>query len=357
MFKQKSTNRASGFTLVELLVVIAIIGVLVALLLPAVQAAREASRRMSCMNNVRQLGLALQNYHSARNEFPTVTEFGDHVGTPEGPLHHTWLSYLLPYIEQSAAHGIIDFDRPAMIGEDGNPQPIVSTLVSSLLCPSNEQYGSVEDTHNIAWTNYVGSEGFDFACFPERECSPATIFPGGGHEPDREKLPLTEVKGIFSQGEAVGIHRITDGTSNTVILSEVTSFGHFGGKFHEMNTGHLHADDENATFAAAFVGSAVYGTGANSHAWLHPRIYREADGASKKPSKWLRENPFVYGPGFVTHAGINTGAFSAGSTHAGGGVNVAMADGSARSINADLSWEVWVMLNSYTDAYVIPETF
>ena len=354
--KQHNTNQDRGFTLVELLVVIAIIGVLVALLLPAVQAAREASRRMACLNNVKQLGLSLHNYHSARNEFPTGTEFGDGQGRPEGALHHTWLSFILPYMEQSAAYGTIDFNRPAMLGADGNPQQIVGTLVSSLLCPSAEQYGGVSETHNIAWTNYIGSEGFDFACFPERACDPRTIFSGSDHGPDRDKLPPTEIKGIFSQGESVGINRISDGTSNTVMLAEVTSFGHFGGGFHDTNSGTMHSNDETATFAAAFVGSTVWGTGANSHAWLHPRIYKEADGTSKTPGKWFREQPFAYGPGYVTHAGMNSGPFAAGSQHAGGLVNAAMADGSARSFSSDTTWEIWVLLNSYTDG-TIPEEF
>ncbi len=358
MRKEHKTIQTHAFTLVELLVVIAIIGVLVALLLPAVQAAREASRRMSCMNNIRQMGLSLHNYHSARNEFPVVTEFGDGKGHPEGALHHTWLSYILPYMEQSAAYGTIDFDLPAMKGADGNPQPIVSTLVSAFLCPSTEQYGSISETHDIAWTNYVGSEGFDYACFVERPCIPSEVF--SSHSSFQTDLPDTDYKGIFSPGEAVGIHRITDGTSNTIILAEVTSFGHFGGQFHEMNTGTLHSNDENATLVAAFVGSAVWGTGANSHFWGgglgHTRLYSEADGGSKKPKQWFKEKPFVYGPGYVSHSGINTSAFTAGSQHAGGGVNVAMADGSARSINANITWETWVILNSYTDAALVPET-
>ena len=351
----KQAYSRQGFTLVELLVVIAIIGVLVALLLPAVQAAREASRRQSCLNNVKQLGLALQNYHSARDQFPTVTEFGNGTGRPEGPLHHTWLSFILPYMEQSAAHGTIDFKRPAMIGGDGNPQPIVGTLVSAFQCPSSDQFGSIEETHGVAWTNYVGSEGFDYACFPERECDPRTIW--SGHSAEHEVLPKTELKGIFTQGEAVGIHRITDGTSNTVIFAEVTSFGHFGGAFHETGTGTVHANDQNATFAAAFVGSTVWGTGANSHAWKHPRLYNEADGSSKRPGDWFLEEPFAYEPGFVTHAGPNTSAFAAGSQHAGNVVNVAKADGSARSISDDIDWVTWVVINSYTDSGITPNDF
>ncbi len=356
MQKELKKIQVRGFTLVELLVVIAIIGVLVALLLPAVQAAREASRRMSCLNNIRQMGIALHNYHSARNEFPPVAEFGDGIGRPEGPSHHTWLSFILPYMEQSAAYGSIDFKRPAMIGSDGNPQPIVSTLVSAFLCPSTDQYGSVSETHDIAWTNYAGSHGFDYACFPERDCDPTKIF--SSHGTEDHILPHTDLKGIFTQGEIVGIRHITDGTSNTVMVGEVTSFGHFGGKFHETGTGIMHSNDENAVFRAAFVGSPVYGTGANSHTFLHPRLYREADGSSIKiPGHWFREKPYAAEPGYATHLGLNTAPFAAGSQHAGGVVNVAMADGSARSVSEDIDWPTWVVANCYTDGSVIPDDF
>jgi prepilin-type N-terminal cleavage/methylation domain-containing protein len=97
-----------GFTLVELLVVIAIIGILIALLLPAVQAAREAARRSQCLNNIRQIGLALHNYHDTTKSFPTVAVMGGDPGTPNAqggrdytqPYHHTWLVMILPFMEQ-----------------------------------------------------------------------------------------------------------------------------------------------------------------------------------------------------------------------------------------------------------------
>ncbi len=103
-------TRRAGFTLVELLVVIAIIGILVALLLPAVQAAREAARRMSCMNNLGQLILAAQNYEMAFRTYPpgTVDEKGPIKNIPEG-YHHNWISQLLPYMEQQVAYHHIDF--------------------------------------------------------------------------------------------------------------------------------------------------------------------------------------------------------------------------------------------------------
>ena len=102
-------SRKAGFTLVELLVVIAIIGVMVGLLLPAVQAAREASRRMSCQNNERQLGLSVQNFESAIKAYPLAAEF--EVGT-------AWHSLILPYMEQRTLYEIMTFQEDA----EGNYQ-------------------------------------------------------------------------------------------------------------------------------------------------------------------------------------------------------------------------------------------
>ena len=107
--RSRSQHRQAAFTLVELLVVIAIIGVLVALLLPAVQAARDAARRTSCANNLRQLGLALHNHHDTVGKFPGSTFYTQR--TPQYAKFWGWLPRLLPYMEQAALHEIFDFNQ------------------------------------------------------------------------------------------------------------------------------------------------------------------------------------------------------------------------------------------------------
>src|SRR5437588_12603850 len=124
--------RHPGFTLIELLVVIAIIAVLIGLLLPAVQKVREAAARTSCANNLKQLALAVHNYHSDRGSFPPDTYF---TYDPTGP-NWSWLAHLLPYVEQDALH------RAARV--TGSPAnhinqslPQIATPVKGFLCPSD----------------------------------------------------------------------------------------------------------------------------------------------------------------------------------------------------------------------------
>ena len=105
----------AAFTLVELLVVIAIIGILVALLLPAVQAAREAGRRAACQNNLKQLGLSVHNFESARKKLPTGSESRPYSAAPAHPYNfYRWsvLAHLTPYLEQSNAYNTIDINVP-----------------------------------------------------------------------------------------------------------------------------------------------------------------------------------------------------------------------------------------------------
>lgn len=126
-----SVERERGFTLVELLVVIAIIGVLVALLLPAVQAAREAARRAQCTNNLKQLGLAVQNFHSARNGIPPAYLTG--MG------HATWLVLIMPYLEQGNLFDQYDISKQYY----AQPDSIIQTQVSFFYCPSRRSPGEL----------------------------------------------------------------------------------------------------------------------------------------------------------------------------------------------------------------------
>src|SRR5688572_30214591 len=150
-----TTRHRSGFTLIELLVVIAIIGVLIALLLPAVQAAREAARRAQCTNNLKQIGIGLHNYHDANDALP----WG------QGPLGwNDWssLSLMLPYVEQRAMFSALNFDRRDAAGNDyadpgrSENRTVIRSTINVFLCPSDDtgRLGNAEGK-----TSYGGNAG------------------------------------------------------------------------------------------------------------------------------------------------------------------------------------------------------
>lgn len=198
-----------GFTLVELLVVIAIIGVLVALLLPAIQAAREAARRSTCINSLRQIGIAALNYETSKKELP----FGRKTDTdPKDPTKflRPWghLAYILPYIEGNSVYQMIDYKQ----------EPYLSRAkfqkIDFFLCPSDledringdictDTTASPPKWQDAGRTSYRGNGGGDTGVYP--------IEPG---------VRLERNNGIFVANVAVKISQITDGTSNTAMYAE-----------------------------------------------------------------------------------------------------------------------------------------
>jgi prepilin-type N-terminal cleavage/methylation domain-containing protein len=215
----KSRVRFSGFTLVELLVVIAIIGILVALLLPAVQAAREAARRMQCSNNLKQIGLALHNYESAHRKFPPgfisrvtgVWSGGGNDPIPEAGPGWSFYAMLLPQIEQTNLHNSINFNLP--ISHAVN-QLARSTRVKEYQCPSDAWNEPVVawpvslGVTDLAHTSYVGCLG---GGDPLNAPAYTAMY---------EQQPFN---GMFHRNVAVRIAEITDGTSNTIAIGERAS--------------------------------------------------------------------------------------------------------------------------------------
>jgi prepilin-type N-terminal cleavage/methylation domain-containing protein len=204
-----------GFTLVELLVVIAIIGVLIGLLLPAVQQARESARRVSCGNHIKQLGLAAHSYLDAKKTFPPRGIWGIQTGSPPyTENHHTWITLLLPYLEEQALADSIDLNQPAW------GKPHVDQKVGSLRCPSDGFFAEPSETRNLAITNYVGCEGYDWW----RSRYVGTVATHGG-------TVNADVTGILGQSRENGIdqpHRqrpqdVIDGLSKTLLFAEVAS--------------------------------------------------------------------------------------------------------------------------------------
>jgi len=196
------TRGRQGFTLVELLVVIAIIGILIALLLPAVQAAREAARRSQCSNNLKQIGLGLHNYHDTFKVFPP--------GFIDG---HGWMvtTYLLPFVEQGSMHDQLNTNI-FMDLSDSAKLDLTRTVLDGYICPSSDELDRTQSpdqpvnihgtNYRIAVSNYMGIMGTqDLRCW------------------------TTTVDGMFYHNSKIAMRNVTDGTSNTFAFSERTAHG------------------------------------------------------------------------------------------------------------------------------------
>jgi len=218
------SGRRTGFTLVELLVVIAIIGILVALLLPAVQAAREAGRRSQCSNNEKQLGLAIHNYHDTFKQIPFGISPWSEASRPSSSLSGKgWIISVLPQLEQK---NLYDQFAPGFVGNmfsgGGIANPVCATAMKTqlpfLACPSDPSDRIRTDQYQwtgvqVVVTSYKGCIG------DTRMGGGASIHPGT--EPDCH--PTTGCNGIFfrnSYQEKLTFAKIGDGTSNTFLVGE-----------------------------------------------------------------------------------------------------------------------------------------
>jgi prepilin-type N-terminal cleavage/methylation domain-containing protein len=209
-----------GFTLVELLVVITIIGILIALLLPAVQAAREAARRMQCGNNLKQIGLAIHNYESAQRTFPPggLSQIGNGYG-------FSWLVRILPYVEQGNIYQQLDFKGPSpngivgWVGGDAwggnafNRDKLRNVEFSFLNCPSSTLPHLVlqdpaHNNANVQSSMYTGISG------ALDDSSTRDKGPAGG------AYGKISFGGIFIREEAIRVADVRDGTTNTMMVAE-----------------------------------------------------------------------------------------------------------------------------------------
>ncbi|TVS20919.1 MAG: DUF1559 domain-containing protein [Planctomycetaceae bacterium] len=322
-----------GFTLVELLVVIAIIGVLVALLLPAVQAAREAARRSQCANNIKQIGLALQNYHDTYKTFPPGVIWGPGQAPYTLPYHHTWNVMILPFIEQQPLYDSVDKLLPIW------GQPVVGTPVAALRCPSDTGRFEPSETAGIAVTNYPGSEGYHWHPTANFNANDANHWshPNNSNFADR----LTgrgSLNGIFTQTRTHRMAQVTDGTSNTIIVAESDSLGYGGGPIRTCGTG-APRRGQTPVWHSAFVGTAYAGWGGNESGQntVNP------DGSARGGVGWFRNHAFT--PTYLAAWGPNADWRGPSSYHPGG-IQVGFVDGSVSFIGETIDYGTWVKLNA-----------
>lgn len=201
-----------AFTVVELLIVVAIIGVLIGLLLPAVQAVREAARRIRCSNNCKQIGLAMFNYESSHSHFPSGMRFIS-GGSPMDSIGSAW-SALLPYLEQSNSASLINSDIPWYL-----QSPVAAQIVESVfLCPSD----TAEQRHVYAFIGRLQVPVGDTFATSSYGMSVGTN-DGIGVTSSLRERPLTKFSGVFAPQSATTFARISDGASNTFALGEAAS--------------------------------------------------------------------------------------------------------------------------------------
>jgi prepilin-type N-terminal cleavage/methylation domain-containing protein/prepilin-type processing-associated H-X9-DG protein len=186
-----------GFSLIELLVVIAIIAVLIGILLPAVQRARESANRLSCSNNLHQLGLACHQYHDNYRSFPPgYVAFASYPDTTPG---WGWGTFLLPYLEQGTLYGQIDLNKPVEIS------PTIQTVLKVYLCPSDQPPSGAFTIHDVTLAPLTTAAPSSYAATVGQDASEVDAATGDG---------------VFYRNSQTRISDITDGTSQTVLLGD-----------------------------------------------------------------------------------------------------------------------------------------
>lgn len=310
-----------GFTLVELLVVIAIIGILVALLLPAIQAARAAARRTQCQSNLKQISTALMNYHGAKKEFPEGMYF-DVTNPAQVPPASTspkfrpnWVIKILPYMEEQGIYDTFDFTK--LIGDNTDPnrnRKARGTRIPTMLCP--EDNGA-----DVPFAGYVTkpvSEGDNwargnYACNGDNEYADDPL------TKDPQKI------GVFRINKTTKISQITDGTSHTLMVAEI-----------RIGLNEIDRRGIWAMGSACASNLCKHGFGGDCNG---PNAAGEAaddftgcDAVQKQVGR-----PIMIAERMTCWEGCTSHQAGPRSRHAPGGVHVAMCDGSVHWISDDIN--------------------
>jgi prepilin-type N-terminal cleavage/methylation domain-containing protein/prepilin-type processing-associated H-X9-DG protein len=297
-------NRRAGFTMIELLVVIAIIAVLIGLLLPAVQAAREAARRAQCTNNLKQLALAAVNYESRDGVLPSSTWFGK----PETDYHPIWghgpFVYMLDLLEQPALFHAVNFS-----GSHFDPRnvTIASTRLETLLCPSDPVAADGEDLHPLFYESFRPPGARQMVTSYMANSGVSAVYEPPWY-PSLFLLEQAHATGTIYSHSAVRLTSITDGTSNTMLFSE---------------------RDWSSIKAQNVMNYPEVKSWWNSGLWMHTTFNGGV------PPNYCKKHPEPFEQGIWWWLNVN-----ASSNHPGG-VNVAFTDGSVRFVKESIgSWPI-----------------
>lgn len=311
-------KRMGGFTLIELLVVIAIIAVLIALLLPAVQQARETARRAQCKNNLKQLGLAFQNYHDTHDTLPPGCIWGgtDNSQGFGGPRTSLFV-HILPFLDQTSLYNKIEFNLPPnSVIWVGNNANVTGQVIPAMQCPSDGFGGKTKSfglNQNYALTNYAG------------------IFTG--YQASEMASSATDRLAVFGRNRGAKFRDITDGNSNTMIAAE-TLTGSPG--------------DNRGSFWGDQPGNTQIYLELTPNTTSPDRLYGAAGWCISLPEMNL---PCINGAASYAVANMNHTATSR-SRHTGG-VQIVLGDGSVRFISDNIHVALWRALGTIQGAEVI----
>jgi prepilin-type N-terminal cleavage/methylation domain-containing protein/prepilin-type processing-associated H-X9-DG protein len=308
-------RQRGGFTLIELLVVIAIIAILIGLLVPAVQKVREAAARAQCLNNLKQVGVALHNFHDQHKKLPPQT-----AKNGNSCCYGTWQMEILPYIEQGTLwKAYVNYGGTAATGPTYEQQQnllVSSVQLTAFTCPSDTPNAPKSGTYNgqtyhITQHNYLVNVGnIDYAQG------------GDGKLPD-QPAGLTFGGAPFARNAQFRLTDITDGTSNTLMAAEI-------------NQGQGQ-DFRGLTWWAEGSGFTVYRT-PNSPGYDYISNGNGAPGCIPTSQNAMNAD-------CVANKTPNWNVFTARSRHSGG-VNVVLCDGSARFVGNEISWATWQALGT-----------
>jgi prepilin-type N-terminal cleavage/methylation domain-containing protein/prepilin-type processing-associated H-X9-DG protein len=381
-----TTGKRTGFTLIELLVVIAIIAVLIALLLPAVQAAREAARRSQCTNNLKQIGLALHNYHQGVGTFPIGNGQGARNAAYSGGYSNwtDWgaMALLLPYMEQGPTYNAINFSFCSGGGYGAFANVTASTrLIAAYMCPSdnNVGYGGAP-VSNIAtvtaWgqtcyppniNSYRGSIGTTTSTWGwttgYMQCQPDPMNLNGGGNPCN-----SFTTGLFAYYISNGIQNVTDGTSNTIAYSESlvgdnntvsvahrnNSVGPVGGLGAAQVPDASAINYQTVLVPALNTCSQVYKAGSavnagNGNRWGWGAVGISLFNTVVPPNS----KQFPWNTCSASGGGADNSTFSNVQSNHPGGVNVMFADGSVRFVKDSVSPQTWMALGTKSNGEVV----
>ena len=343
---RSKTRRRGGFPLIELLVVIAIIAVLIALLLPAVQAAREATRRIQCTNNLKQLGLALHGYHDVHSAFPPglIKSPSCPLGLLTGCQNTPWVVHLLPQLEQQEFFNAANFDlgtegpfAPGPLGIYAN-LTLASVKLAVFQCPSDSAnqfqvtpsfMGGAMSFYTSSKGNYGGNWGNTY--WGQDTPSPATLLV----DPATSR-PATYLPAPFGRA-LVRVSSVTDGLSTTAFVAELIQ-------------GALN-DTRGLMWSATVGGSSYVSRFAPNQFRDYYRIEGDAD-RMHLPYFCVNE-PARKLPCTAAADEIGLRTFAGAKSRHPGGVNVLLGDGSSRFVKDAINHGLWIGLNSIQAGEVI----